>query len=259
MRWLRFEHEGRRGVGIIEDNRISEVESMSFGAPLRTGHTLSLAEVELLPPVVPRTFYAVGINCLQHVRDTVASGLATQIPTQPDVGYRASNALIGADAPIVIPADSSGKLQFEGDLVVVIGRTAKHLSKGDALSCVFGYSIGNDVSERSWKNSDRTLWRAKNADTFKPMGPWIETDVDLDALVTRVRLNGNEVSRFKTNDVVFGVADYISMMTRYVTLYPGDIIWMGTDDPALDTVAGDTVEVAIDGIGVLRNTVVADG
>lgn len=257
MRWVRFDQSGRSGVGILEGDRIAEVERMTFDQVIRTGRMLRLDEVSLLPPVVPPTFYAVGINYLQHVHNSVAKGLATRVPTQPDVGYRANNALIGAEAAIVIPADSSGTVQFEGELVVVIGRTAKNLDKKDALSCVFGYTIGNDVSERTWQKSDRTFWRAKNTDTFKPMGPWIETDVDLDNLVTTVRLSGKEVSRFKTNNMIFGIADYISTMTRYLTLQPGDVIWMGTDDPTLDMVAGDIVEIAIEGIGVLRNPVLA--
>jgi 2-keto-4-pentenoate hydratase/2-oxohepta-3-ene-1,7-dioic acid hydratase in catechol pathway len=257
MRWIRYEHNDGTGVGIIEGDRVVEVERMSFDAsPIRTGRTLFLGDVVLLPPVMPPTFYAVGINYMQHVRNAMSKGLATRVPTQPDVGYRANNALIGAGAPIVIPEDSSGMVQFEGELVVVIGRKAKNLAKAEALSCIFGYTIGNDVSERSWQKSDRTFWRAKNADTFKPMGPWIETDVELDALVTTVRLNGKEVSRFRTNDMIFGIAEYISTITRYLTLYPGDVIWMGTDDPTLDMVAGDVVEVVIDGIGTLRNPVV---
>ncbi len=258
MRWVRYEQEGSIGVGVVEGERIAEVERMNFGPPLRTGRTLALADVALLPPVIPPTFYAVGINYLRHVENAAARGLATQVPTQPDVGYRANNALIGAGASIVIPSGSSGKVQFEGELVVVIGRKAKHLSKADALSCVFGYTIGNDVSERTWQKSDRTFWRSKNSDTFKPMGPWIETDVNLDALVTTIRLNGKEVSRFRTNDMIFGIADYISAMTSCLTLYPGDVIWMGTDDPTLDMVAGDAVEVEIEGIGSLQNRVIAD-
>jgi 2-keto-4-pentenoate hydratase/2-oxohepta-3-ene-1,7-dioic acid hydratase in catechol pathway len=113
------------------------------------------------------------------------------------------------------------------------------------------------VSERTWQKSDRTLWRAKNADTFKPMGPWIETDVDLDALETRVRVNGAETTRFPTNAMLFGVATYISTISRYVTLYPGDVIWMGTDGTSPDLKAGDVVEVEITGIGTLRNPFVA--
>jgi 2-keto-4-pentenoate hydratase/2-oxohepta-3-ene-1,7-dioic acid hydratase in catechol pathway len=173
------------------------------------------------------------------------------------VNYRASNALIGAGEAIVIPADSSGRVAFEGELVVVIGRRAKRLSRENALDCVFGYTIGNDVSERTWQRSDRTFWRAKNCDTFKPMGPWIETDVELGAMETRIRLNGREASRFRTGDMLFGVADYLCEMSRYLTLHPGDVLWMGTEDPSLEMVPGDTVEVAITGIGALANPVIA--
>lgn len=151
------------------------------------------------------------------------------------------------------------KVQYEGELAVVIGKCAKGLSEAEALSCVLGYTIGNDVSERAWQKSDRTLWRAKNADTFKPMGPWIETDVDLDALETRVCLNGTETTRFRTNDMIFGVATFISTITRYNTLYPGDILWMGTDGTSPDLQDGDVVEVEIPGIGVLRNPFLAEG
>jgi 2-keto-4-pentenoate hydratase/2-oxohepta-3-ene-1,7-dioic acid hydratase in catechol pathway len=207
---------------------------------------------------VPPTFYAAGINYRQHVLNAVAKGLATKMPTQADIGYRANSALVGPDADIVIPGDSSGKVQFEGELVAVIGRTAKRVARRDALEHVFGFTIGNDVSERAWQASDRTFWRCKNADTFKPMGPWIETEVDLDSLWTSVRLNDREVSRFRTNDMIYDVADWISTISRYVTLHPGDVIWLGTDDPVLDMVAGDVVEIAIDGIGTLRNPVVAE-
>ena len=210
-------------------------------------------------PVVPPTFYCVGLNYAEHIREAAAKlGVAPDLPKQPDVGYRAANALIAHGEPVVIPADAA-KVQYEGELVVVIGKRARDLSEAEALSCVLGYSIGNDVSERTWQKSDRTLWRAKNADTFKPMGPWIETDVDLDALETRVRVNGTETTRFHTNDMLFGVATYISTITRYITLVPGDIIWMGTDGTSPDLKAGDVVEVEITGIGVLRNPFVASG
>jgi len=194
---------------------------------------------------------------LEVVRAAYAKlGIAADLPKQPDVGYRAVNALIAHGEPVVIPPDAK-KVQYEGELAVVIGKRTKHVSEAEALSCVLGYTIGNDVSERTWQKSDRTLWRAKNTDTFKPMGPWIETQVDLEALETRVRVNGQETTRFRTNAMLFGVATYISTISRYVTLYPRDVIWMGTDGTSPDLKAGDTVEVEIAGIGTLRNPFVA--
>ena len=259
MRWVRYELNGKARYGMVEGDKVIEVDGVPFGEHAKTGNQVKLSDIRILPPVIPPTFYAAGLNYMTHRRQSAArTGEAIVLPKQSDIGYRANNALIGPDEAIVIPRDSAGKIQYEGELAVIIGKKVKHLSEKDALSCVFGYSIGNDVSERIWQRGDRTFWRGKNADTFKPMGPWIETDVNLDSLVTKVRLNGKEVSNFKTNDMIFGVATTISTLTRYNTLYPGDMIWMGTDEPTLDMVAGDVVEVEITGLGVLKNPVVAE-
>jgi 2-keto-4-pentenoate hydratase/2-oxohepta-3-ene-1,7-dioic acid hydratase in catechol pathway len=259
MGWVRYDHAGRTGYGILEGDRVAPVEGSPFESYRKEGAPLALSSVRLLPPVIPPTFYAAGINYSKHIKEAAALlGKTVDIPKKPDIGYRAVNALIGEGEAIVIPKNSSGKVQYEGELVAVIGRKAKHLSESEALSCVLGYTIGNDISERSWQASDRTFWRAKNTDTFKPMGPWIETDVDLDAMLTRVHLNGKKVCEFQTNAMVFGIATFISAMTQYLTLYPGDVIWMGTDSPNLDMVAGDTVAIEITGIGTLTNRVVAE-
>ena len=259
MRWIRFSKQGQTSYGILEGDKIAEVNGTPFGDHTRTGQSHALAEVKIEIPVVPPTFYCVGLNYAAHILEGAKLlGKSPDLPQKPDVGYRAANALIAHDEPVIIP-DGARKVQYEGELAVVIGKCAKGLSKAEALSCVLGYTIGNDVSERAWQKSDRTLWRAKNADTFKPMGPWIETDVDLDALETRVRLNGTETTRFHTNDMIFGVATFISTITRYNTLYPGDILWMGTDGESPDLQDGDVVEVEITGIGTLRNRFVAGG
>jgi 2-keto-4-pentenoate hydratase/2-oxohepta-3-ene-1,7-dioic acid hydratase in catechol pathway len=259
MRWVRYDHAGKTGYGILEGDRIAPVEGSPFETYAKAGASVALSTVRLLPPVIPPTFYAAGINYSKHIREAAALlGKTVDIPKKPDIGYRAANALIGEGEAIVIPRNSSGKIQYEGELVAVIGKKAKHLSEREALSCVLGYTIGNDISERTWQASDRTFWRAKNTDTFKPMGPWIETDVDLEAMVTRVHLNGKTVCEFQTHAMVFGIATFISAMTQYLTLYPGDVIWMGTDSPNLDMVAGDTVAVEITGIGTLTNPVIAE-
>ena len=196
---------------------------------------------------------------MDHIIDQAKlTGTEPKVPKKADIGYRAVNALVAHDEPIVIPKDATDKVHYEGEIVVVIGREAKNLSEENALSCVLGYTIGNDVSERSWQAEDRTLWRAKNTDSFKPMGPWIETDLKLDDLTTTVRLNGEERIRFPTNKMVFGVETYIAAMTRYMTLHPGDVIWMGTDGASPNLEDGDVVEVEISGIGVLRNPVVRE-
>jgi 2-keto-4-pentenoate hydratase/2-oxohepta-3-ene-1,7-dioic acid hydratase in catechol pathway len=260
MRWARFEHNGTVSYGAVEGDTVIPVRGSPFDAWERTPTRLKLDDVKLLIPVVPPTFYAAGLNYAEHVREAAEKlKLPVNLPTQPDIGYRSNNALIAQNEPIVIPADATDQVQYEGELVVVIGRKCKNLTRENALSAVLGYTIGNDVSERTWQKSDRTLWRAKNTDTFKPMGPWIETHVKLDDLRTRIRLNGQQLIEFETNRMVFGVVDYLVAMTTCLTLYPGDVVWMGTEGATANMKHGDRIDIEITGIGTLSNPVVREG
>ena len=259
MRWLKFTANGQTSWGVLESDRVTAVSGDPFGEWQRTPRSHSLADVKIELPVMPRTFYCVGLNYLKHLKEAADKrGEVPNVPDRPEIGYRAQNALIAHDEDVVIPATATEKIHYEGELVVVIGKKAKHLSEADAMSCVFGYTIGNDVSERSWQKADRGLWRAKNADTFKPMGPWIETEVDLDKMETINKVNGRETGRFHTNDMIFGIKPFIVELTKYFTLWPGDVIWMGTDGASPDLKAGDVVEIEITGIGTLRNKFVAE-
>lgn len=259
MRWARFETAGTPSYGIVEGEVIIPVRGSPFSTWERTTTQHSLPDVKFLVPFEAATFYACGLNYAEHVREAaIKLGREPDLPQQPDVGYRANNALIAHNEPIVIPKDATDKVQYEGELVVVIGRKCKHLTREDALSAVLGYSIGNDVSERTWQRSDRTLWRAKNTDTFKPMGPWIETNVALESLTTKVRLNGKEMISFPTNHMIFGVVDFLVAMTKYLTLHPGDMVWMGTEGATENLKHGDVCEIEISGIGTLRNSVVRE-
>ena len=257
MRWIRFTTDGRIAYGMVEGDAILEVDGDPFAGHAPTDRRHALGDVRIEVPVVPPTFYCVGLNYEAHIRERAErAGREPDLPTQADVGYRAQNALIAHGADVVIPSDAE-RVEYEGELVAVIGTAARKVGEAAALDYVLGYTIGNDVSERAWQGADRTLWRAKNADTFKPMGPWIETEVDLDALETRVRVNGEETTRFRTNGMLFGVAHYISRISRYCTLHPGDVIWMGTDGHSPALRPGDEVAVEISGIGVLANRFVA--
>jgi 2-keto-4-pentenoate hydratase/2-oxohepta-3-ene-1,7-dioic acid hydratase in catechol pathway len=199
------------------------------------------------------------MNYAGHVREVAEKvGQQPSLPTRPEIGYRAANALIADRETIVIPADATEQVQYEGELVVVIGRKCKNLTRENALSAVLGYTIGNDVSERTWQKADRTMWRSKNTDTFKPMGPWIETDVELEDLVTRIRLNGEQKIEFPTNRMIFGVVDYLVAMTTRLTVYPGDVVWMGTEGATANMKHGDRIEIEISGIGTLNNPVVRE-
>ena len=260
MRWIRYEKNSHPAYGIVEDEMVTEVRGDPFAGYERTAVRQPMESVKLMTPVEPRTFYCAGLNYAEHVIEAARMrGQEPNLPKAADIGYRANNALVAHGDAIVIPADATERVQYEGELVAVIGRKAKHLSEADALSCVLGWTIGNDMSERTWQANDRTLWRAKNADTFKPMGPWIETDFDLDAAETRIRVNGAEKIRFKTNNMLFGPATFISRMSQYLTLEPGDVVWMGTEGAPENLKHGDTVEIEITGIGTLSNPVVREG
>ncbi len=209
-----------------------------------------------------RNFYAAGLNFRSHIewghqRANPGTSAAAKVPAQADIGYRSTNALIAHGGEIIIPADASDQIEYEGEIVAVIGRKAKNLTEANALDCVAGYTLGNDVSERSWQKSDRTLWRAKNADTFKPMGPRIVSGIDPMNQQIDVRINGNTVSSYNTSAMIFSVAHYLARMSQYVTLHPGDVVWFACDGPTLPALKhGDLVEVVCEAIGVLGNRVV---
>ena len=259
MIWCRFQVGDRVSYGTVEGETVTEVAGTPFDECHVTSNTHSLASVKLLVPVIPPTFYCAGVNYRDHVTYMARKrGAEPTFPVRPDIGYRANNALIPHEESIVIPRDASEEVQYEGELVAVFGKKAKNVSKEEALDYVLGFTIGNDVSERVWQHGDRTMWRGKNADTFKPMGPWIVTGLDPSKLRTTVRLNGRVVEDFDTGNMIFDAATFISEVSKYNTIYPGDVMWLGTDGVPENMKAGDTVEVEISGIGVLRNHVVRE-
>lgn len=256
MKWCRFETPVGPSYGIIDDDVVSKVNGSPFGGYERTSATVPLREAKLLVPVIPPTFYAAGVNYRVHVTEMAERrGEKPQFPPAADIGYRANNALVADGEAIVVPKDASELVQYEGELVAVIGQKCKHVTEDEALGYVLGYTIGNDVSERSWQRGDRTFWRGKNADTFKPMGPWIVTGLDPETLRVTIRLNGREKFTYAVKDAIFSLPHFIARMSQYLTLYPGDVIWLGTDGVTENMKDGDVVEIEIPEIGVLRNPV----
>ena len=256
MHWCRIWDGDDAVYGVVDDGlvRIATASPFAGGGP--GDETRPLADVKLLVPCVPPTFYAAGANYRAHLAWAAqALGGSGTPPPRADIGYRANNGLVAQDEPIVIPSDATGPVQAEGELVAVIGRTVKGLTRENALDCVLGYTIGNDVSERTWQRGDRTLWRAKNTDTFAPMGPWITPGLDPMALEVITRVNGVEASRYYTKDMIHSLVDFLVETTKYVTLYAGDVMWLGCDGATPDIAPGDVVEIEIPGIGTLRNPV----
>lgn len=251
MKIVRFSHEESIRYGIVDESELVVLEGdpmfAGFGT---TGERVPLGEVSLLAPVIPRSkVVCVGKNYHDH-----AAEMDSEAPAEPLLFLKPNTAVIGPNDAIVLPPQSS-RVDFEGELAVVIGRVTKNVSAESALDYVFGYTIGNDVTARDLQRADGQWTRAKGFDTFCPLGPVIETEFDLDggAQLTTTR-NGEIAQRGAISDMIHSVPEIIAYASAVFTLLPGDVILTGTPAGVGPFSAGDVVEVAIDGLGVLRNT-----
>jgi 2-keto-4-pentenoate hydratase/2-oxohepta-3-ene-1,7-dioic acid hydratase in catechol pathway len=245
--------------GIVEDDVVRAIDGDPFNGYKLTAERFRLREVELLVPVIPGTFYAIGSNYHNHVVGRAkVKGRDPIFYKTPRVGYRANSALVAHEAEIVKPADAGPRFEYEAELVAVLGKSARKVSPSEAAECIFGWTIGNDLTERDWQARDPTNLRGKNADTFKPMGPWIVTGIDIRDVTTNVRINGRLTHSFPTANMLFSPGEVISDVSRYNTLSPGDVVWLGTDEVPETVKPGDLIEIEITGIGTLRNRVVAE-
>ncbi|NIR42873.1 MAG: fumarylacetoacetate hydrolase family protein [Gemmatimonadetes bacterium] len=249
-RFLRFVATEGACFGRLDGDTIVELDGDPLLEPPReTGRTFSLGDVKLLPPSAPSKVIAVGLNYRSHLHGRPE-------PKHPGLFAKFPSTLIGHGWPIEIPADASD-VHYEGELVVVIGREARRVSVAEAAGCVFGVTAGNDVSERNWQKGDLQWVRAKGCDGFGPVGPWIATGLDYRDLGIEVRLNGEPRQAARTRDLIFSVDELVSYISRYVTLVPGDLIFTGTPGRTAAMDPGDSVDVEVEGVGVLSNPVVA--
>ena len=264
MIWCRFQTRDavdaeQANFGIVEDDRVTEVRGNPLDDYAVSNHVYSLDEVKLLAPIKPGMLYAAGPNYRGHVEGMAARrGTPPSYPDRPSPNYRSVHAIIATEENIVVPRDCSGAVQPEGQLAVVVGKKARNVPVSQAIDYVFGYTIGNDISQRPWQQADRTMFRGKNCDTWKPMGPWIVTGLDPKSFRIIVRHNGEVWEDFSSADQIWDTATWISELSQYATLHPGDVLWMGTEGADGDMFPGDIIEVEISGIGTLRNYVVAE-
>ena len=247
-RFVRYEHRGEISYGILRGEVVAQVQGGLFEGGAETGKTLGLGDVRLLWPCEPSKILAVGLNYKSHLGDRPA-------PAKPELFWKPVSCLLAPGGRIVIPPEARN-VHYEGELVVVIGRTAKDVSPEEAAGCIFGYTCGNDVSERDWQKGDLQWWRAKGSDTFGPLGPAIAVGLDYKASRLQTRVNGEVRQSQLLSDLLFDPAAVVSHASRCVTLYPGDVIFTGTPGSTRALAPGDIVEVEIDGIGLLRNRVV---
>jgi 2-keto-4-pentenoate hydratase/2-oxohepta-3-ene-1,7-dioic acid hydratase in catechol pathway len=259
MRVVRFTTDEaqppRWGVLDGQDVHAAEGDPFSPGGlqPRDLAGTLDL--VSLLPPVHPGKIVCVGLNYLAHVTERDPN---RQVPEEPVLFMKPPSALLGPGQPIRI-ANLDHRTDHEAELALVIGRTARRVPKAEALSYVWGYTAANDVSDRDLQKKDGQWVRAKGFDTYCPLGPWIETDLDVSDLPVRSRVNGQLRQDQKTSSMIWSPAALIAFISGVMTLDPGDVVLTGTPEGVGPLVPGDVVEIEIDGIGVLRNPVVAAG
>ena len=222
-----------------------------FEDPLPTGEEIPLDGVRLLAPVLPSKLVCVGKNYAAH-----AAEFGLDVPDEPLLFLKPSTSVIGPHDPIrLLPV--SRRIDYEGELGVVIGRLAKDVRAEDSGLFILGFTCANDVTLRDLQKVDDQWTRAKGFDGSCPLGPWIETEVDPNDVVVETRLNGDTRQRASTTDMVFGVATLIEYITSFMTLLPGDVVLTGTPEGVGKLSPGDLVEVEVEGVGVLANRVVA--
>jgi len=250
MRLVRFRFGDRIAHGFVEGDVVRAIEGTFFENPLPTGEEVPLADVRLLAPVLPSKVVAVGKNYAAH-----AAEFGGEVPQEPLVFLKPSTSVSGpGDAIPLLPI--SHRVDYEGELVVVIGRIARNVRAEEAYRYILGYTCGNDVTLRDLQEKDGQWSRAKGFDGACPLGPWIETELDPGDLLLETRLNGEVRQSSRTSDMVFGVAALIAFVTEFMTLLPGDVLMTGTPEGVGKLSPGDEVEVEIEGIGVLANRAV---
>ena len=252
MRLLRFRHGERIATGAIDtgSDTVRVLAGTFFEDPLPTGQEIPLDDVRLLAPILPSKVVCVGKNYAAH-----AAEFGSTVPEEPLLFLKPSTAVIGPDDVISLPPISR-RVDYEGELAVVIGRLARNVRAEEAYRVILGYTCANDVTLRDLQKTDGQWARAKGFDGSCPIGPWIETDLDPNDAWVETRLNGDVVQRANTSDLAFGVATLIEYITTFMTLLPGDVLLTGTPEGVGRLSAGDVVEVEVDGIGALRNTVI---
>ena len=258
MRIVRYLYEGNSRYGIVEQGGIYPCDGDPFTGLNPQSAVLELADVKLLPPVVPPNIICLGLNYREHAAET-----GHPLPAEPLVFIKATTALCGPGDPIILPAQYPDQIDYEAELVIVIGKRARNVPEDKVDEYILGYTAANDVSNRAVQFSDGQWARAKSHDTFCPVGPAIVTDLDADNLAVTCRLDGKVMQASNTADMIFPVRRIVSHLSHCFTLLPGTLILTGPPSgvgfmrkPPVYLRPGQVVEVEIERIGTLVNQVV---
>jgi len=260
MKISRFRTGRRMAYGVVKEDEVIEIRGSIYTKFRMTDARYPLKEVRIMPPTEAMELWCPGLNFADHLEfaGSVLGQGTPPVPDHPNPWRKGRNALTGTNDPIIIPKDCDGEVHYEGEAVAVIGKDCRRVSPAQAPRFILGYTCGNDVSERAWQGKDWTFWRAKGSDTFAPVGPWIETDIDAQNLDLIVRINGEQVQHCNTSDMLFTFSEIVSYISQHVTLRPGDLVFSGATGETTAISPGDVVEVEIPGIGVLTNPVEAE-
>lgn len=253
VKLVRYETQGEVRSGVLVRNWVHDIELDEQGLPLSAGTRRAEREqVRLLAPVTPSKVLCVGRNYAAHIAE-----MNRETPRWPFFFLKGPNSVVGPHSPVLRP-EGVEQFHYEAELGVVIGRTAKRVSRDGWSSFVLGYVNANDLTARDWQNSDGQWGRAKGSDTFCPLGPWVETDVaDPENLAIRSWVNGEIRQDGRTDDLVFGIGELLEFITTSITLVPGDVVLTGTPGGVGNLQVGDEVEVEVEGLGRLSNRVEA--
>jgi 2-keto-4-pentenoate hydratase/2-oxohepta-3-ene-1,7-dioic acid hydratase in catechol pathway len=250
MLYCRFQSGDVQGWGVVEDHQVWEVKPDVFSSYEKTGKSFPMNDVRFLAPCKPSKIIAVGLNYKDHI----AEFGRTEIPSEPVIFLKAPSALIGPDEAIRIPP-GAGQVDYEAELAVVISRTARNVPEASAMDYVLGFTCLNDVTARALQKKDGQWARAKSFDTFAPIGPWIADGLPPQNLRVEAYLNQKSVQQGNTSQMIFPISRLVSFISGVMTLQPGDVISTGTPMGVGPLKAGDTIEIFVEGVGRLRNTV----
>jgi 2-keto-4-pentenoate hydratase/2-oxohepta-3-ene-1,7-dioic acid hydratase in catechol pathway len=249
---VRYRSDSEILTGVLDGDSVRQARGDMFDR-LAVGPVAgSLVDVELVAPVVPGKLIAIGLN----YRDHIEQDTGMDVPENPIIFLKPPSAIIGPDAPIILP-DGPEKIDAEAELCIVIGKRCRNVKAADAASVILGYTCGNDVSARDYQYRDGQWVRAKGFDTFAPLGPAIVTDVDPSSLAVSSRVNGEQRQSSSTSYLLFDVPALVEFISGVMTLEPGDVIMTGTPAGPPKLSPGDVCEIEIEGLGVLRNPVEA--
>jgi len=250
MRFARFEYEGNISFGMVQEEEIIIPDGSLFDTNRETGTHYALSDVKLLPPVIPTKIVCIGRNYRGHIEE-----IGAKVPERPHFFLKPPSSLVGHEDAIIFPRGAE-RVDYEGELAVLIKEKMKDVPEDEALNHVLGYSCFNDVTERAILSKDiADLILAKGFDTFSALGPYLATDLDPNNLEVKTYLNGKLMQHDNTKNCVFRVQHTLHYLSQCMTLYPGDIVSTGTPEGIASMRPGDVIEVEVEGVGMLRNTV----